>query len=224
MFNIILRTLIVFAIIVAGLRFTGKRQIGQLQPFELVVTLLLAEMASSPIENPGKPFWSALVPIITLLAVQIFLAYITLKSEKLRALVCGTPNIIIKNGIIQRQELKKLRYNLNDMLEQLRAKDMPNVDDVEFAILETNGHLSVLPKSQKRPVTPSDLNIPTKYEGIPYTLIMDGHVMHENLKKINLDLTWLAEQLKPSALDAKDVFFAYIDTQGNFKFQPKPRT
>jgi len=177
-----------------------------------VVTLLLAGMTSSPIENPDKAFWSALVPIITLLVIQIFLAYITLKSEKLRALVCGTPNIVIKNGIIQRQELKKLRYNLNDMLEQLRAKDMPNVDDVEFAILETNGHLSVIPKSQKRPVTASDLNIPTKYEGIPYTLIMDGHIMHENLKKVSLDLAWLAEQLKPSALAPEEVFFAYIDT------------
>lgn len=222
MLNVILRTLFVFAIIVAGLRFTGKRQIGQLQPFELVVTLLLAEMASTPIENPEKPFLFSLVPIITLLAVQIFLAYITLKSEKLRALICGTPNIIIKNGTIQRQELKKLRYNLNDMLEQLRAKDMPNVDDVEFAILETNGHLSVIPKSQKRPVTPSDLNISTNYEGIPYTLIMDGHIMHENLKKIDLDVSWLTEQLKPSALNPKDIFFAYIDTQGNFRFQPKP--
>ena len=219
--NIIFRTLIVFTIIVAGLRFTGKRQIGQLQPFELVVTLLLAEMASSPIENPDKAFWSTLVPIITLLAVQIFLAYVTLKSEKLRALVCGTPNIVIKNGVIQRQELKKLRYNLNDMLEQLRAKDMPNIDDVEFAILETNGHLSVIPKSQKRPVTASDLNIPTKYEGIPYTLIMDGHIMHENLKKVSLDLAWLAEQLKPSALAPEEIFFAYIDTQGNFRFQPQ---
>jgi len=169
-------------------------------------------MTSSPIENPDKPFWSTLVPIITLLAVQIFLAYVTLKSEKLRALVCGTPNIVIKNGVIQRQELKKLRYNLNDMLEQLRAKDMPNIDDVEFAILETNGHLSVIPKSQKRPVTASDLNIPTKYEGIPYTLIMDGHIMHENLKKVSLDLAWLAEQLKPSALAPEEVFFAYIDT------------
>ena len=114
-----------------------------------MVTLLLAGMTSSPIENPDKAFWSALVPIITLLVIQIFLAYITLKSEKLRALVCGTPNIVVKNGIIQRQELNKLRYNLNDMLEQLRAKDMPNVDDVEYAILETNGHLSVIPKSQK---------------------------------------------------------------------------
>ena len=177
-----------------------------------MVTLLLAGMTSSPIENPDKAFWSALVPIITLLVIQIFLAYITLKSEKLRALVCGTPNIVVKNGIIQRQELNKLRYNLNDMLEQLRAKDMPNIDDVEFAILETNGHLSVIPKSQKRPVTASDLNIPTKYEGIPYTLIMDGHIMHENLKKVSLDLAWLAEQLKPSALAPEEVFFAYIDT------------
>jgi len=221
MLNILFRTLLVFAIIVIGLRFTGKRQIGQLQPFELVVTLLLAEMASNPIDNPDVSLLSALVPILTLLFAQIALAYVTLKSEKLRAFVCGTPNIVIQNGKINRDELKKLRYNLNDMLEQLRAKDMTDVDDVEFAILETNGHLSVIPKSQKRPITPADLNIPTKYEGIPYTLVMDGHIMHENLKKINLDATWLKERLSQYSLVPKDVFFAYIDTQGNFRFQCK---
>lgn len=199
----------------------GKRQIGQLQPFELVITILIAELAAIPMQDVGVPFIHGLVPILALALAQVILSYFSLKSERFRAFICGSPNIVIENGKIKEKELEKLRYNLNDLLEQLRSKDMANVSDVEFAILETGGQLNVIPKSQKRPVTPEDLNISTKYEAIPLTIIMDGHIQHKNLKTANLDIPWLYDQLKSQNIKPEDVFFAYLDSTGVFHMQPK---
>ncbi len=215
------RALILYTVVVLVMRLMGKRQIGQLQPFEFVVAILIADLAAVPMENAGVPLASGLVPIFALLLAQLALSFITLRSERVRALVCGSPSIVIQNGKIDYQELKKLRLNLNDLLEQLRDKEMGNISDVEFAILETTGHLSVIPKSQKRPVTPADLNLPTDYEGIPLTLIMDGHIHHLNLSKANLDIEWLMEQLKKRDLMPEQVFFASLDTKGVLIVQPR---
>lgn len=215
------RALILYAFVVLVMRIMGKRQIGQLQPFELVVAIMIADLAAVPMENAGVPLISGLVPIFALLLAQLSLSYITLKSERARALVCGSPSIVIQNGRIDYQELTKQRLNLNDLLEQLRDKNLANVTDVEFAILETTGHLSVIPKSQKRPVTPEDLHLSTPYEGIPLTLIMDGHIHHQNLSKANLDLPWLRSQLEAAVLQAEDVLIASLDTQGRLNIQQK---
>lgn len=219
-----IRTLILYAIVVFVMRIMGKRQIAQLQPFELVVAILIADLAAIPMENTGIPLISGIIPIFALLLAQITLSFLSLKSERIRAFICGSPNIIIENGKINYKELERERINLNDLLEQLRAKDMPNIADVEFAILETGGQLNVIPKSQKRPLTPNDLNLPTSYEGIPHTLIMDGHIHHQNLAKANLDIPWLMEQLEKKNLNARDVFFASLDTQGNLEIQTRHRS
>jgi len=175
MLIVLIRTLLLYAIVIVAMRLMGKRQIGQLQPFELVVTLLLSELAAIPMENPGIPLIYGLTPILTLLTAQVILSFISLKSERARSLICGTPNVLIENGKIMEHELQRLRYNLSDLLEQLRANNIPNVADVEFAILETSGQLSVVPKSQKRPVITEDLQLDTKYEGIPYTVKESGY-------------------------------------------------
>lgn len=223
MLNVFFRSLILYLVVVLVMRIMGKRQIGQLQPFELVVTLMIAELASIPMQNVGIPLVNGLVPIFALTLAQLALSYITLKSSKARQFICGSPSIVIMNGKINQQELKRLRYNLNDLLEQLRSKDIANVTDVEFAILETGGQLNVIPKSQKRPLVPQDLEVCTNYEGLPHTLVMDGRIQHLNLKKANLDIPWLEEQLKQRGLKAKDVFFASLDTQGTLEIQPKER-
>jgi len=200
----------------------GKREVGQLQPFELVVFLIISEMAAISMENTGIPITSSIVPIITVVILQVFLALLNLKSERARAMICGKPTILIENGKILEQELRRTRVNVNDLLEQMRAKNIYNIADVEYGILETNGHLSVLPKSQKRPVQPEDLNIPTKYEGLPTTLIIDGKVNHDNLRKMNLDEKWLQNELaKFGVQNLKHVFFASLDTLGNLFFQLK---
>lgn len=222
MLIVLVRTLILYALVVIAMRFMGKRQIGQLQPFELVVTIMLSELAAIPMENPGIPLINGITPILTLLVAQVVLSFISLKSERARAVICGTPSVLIENGKIVELELQRLRYNLSDLMEQLRAKNIPNVADVEFAILETSGQLSVVPKSQKRPVIPEDLQLNTKYEGIPYTVIMDGHIIHKNLTKMNLDLHWLLEQLKSQGiLRPEDVLFASLDSEGRLYYQKK---
>ena len=218
----IIRTLILFAVVVIGLRLMGKRQIGQLQPYELVIVIMLSALAAIPMENTGVPLISGLIPILTLIVLHVALSVATLKSEKARGVICGTPSVLIENGKIVQQELSRLRYNINELMEQLRAKNMPNIADVEFAILETSGQLSVIPKSQKRPLIPEDMNLPTKYEGLPVTLIIDGYVFHKNLAKINLNEDWLrAELQKFNIKNFKDVLFASLDSEGKLFFQPK---
>lgn len=204
------------------MRIMGKRQIGQLQPFELVIAILIADLAAVPMQNTGIPLINGVVPIITLLLAQVSISFITLKSEKARAIICGTPNIVIENGKIREDELKRMRFDLNDLIEQLRSKNVYNISDVEFAIMETTGHLSVIVKSQKRPVTPEDMQLETQYEGIPLTLILDGRINHKNLSLARLNVSWLMEQISLFGYDRiEQIFFASLDTQGKLFLQAK---
>ena len=216
------RTLILFTLVVVTMRVMGKRQIGELQPFELAVAILISELAAVPMQNPGIPLVNGIIPILTLLIAQMTLSFISLKSVKARGIICGKPSILIANGKIQEDQLRKEMFTLNDLLEQLRINNIPNIADVEFAILETNGQLSVIPKSQKRPVTTEDLNLTTDYEGLPLSLIIDGSVNYQNLQKANLDQAWLLNEIKKFGADKpEDVLFASIDTQGNLYCQTK---
>ena len=222
MLVVFIRTVILYALVVVVMRVMGKRQIGQLQPFELVVAIMISELAAIPMANTGIPLIYGVIPILTLLVAQVALAYISLSSEKARGVICGTPSILVENGKILEKEMHKLRYNINDLLEQLRAKNFPNIADIEFAILETSGQLSVIPKSQKRPLNPEDLQLPTAYEGLPLTLIIDGEVMQKNLDRANLNVKWLESELAKFGVKQLDrVLFASLDTQGKLLFQPK---
>ncbi len=222
MLLIIIRTLILYAAVVIVMRVMGKREIGQLQPFELVVALMIADLAAIPMQDTGIPLLSGIIPITVLMAAQVVLSYVALKSEKARGIICGRPSVLVENGKIVEGELRRLRYNLNDLLEQLRAKDYSNLADVEFAILETNGQLSVIPKSQKRALRPEDIQIKTNYEGMPVTLVIDGKVKQENLSKVNLDEKWLRSELQKFGIkDPGEVFFASLDTVGNLFYQLK---
>ncbi len=216
------RTLILFTLVVVTMRVMGKRQIGELQPFELAVAILISELAAVPMQNTGIPLISGIIPILTLLIAQMALSFISLKSIKARGIICGKPSILIANGKIQEAELKKEMFTLNDLLEQLRINNTPNIADVEFAILETNGQLSVIPKSQKRAISAEDLNIPTNYEGLPLDLIVDGSINYNNLQKANLNITWLLGELKKLGIDKpENILFASLDSQGNLYWQTK---
>lgn len=222
MLVVFMRTLILYAIVVVIMRIMGKRQIGQLQPFELVVAIMISELAAVPMQNTGIPLINGIIPILTLLIAQIALSFISLKSTKARALICGKPSILVENGKIDEAQLRSEMYTLNDLLEQLRSKNIASISDVEFAILETNGQLSVLPKSQKRPVNPEDLQLPTKYEGLPLDLVVDGEINYKNLEKAGLDEGWLASELgKFGISNLRDALFASLDTSGNLYFQKK---
>jgi uncharacterized membrane protein YcaP (DUF421 family) len=198
----------------------GKRQIGQLEPYELVVAIMIAELAAIPMEDKAIPLINGLAPIFTLFFIQVCISVINMKCLWFRSIMDGNPSIVIRDGKIDIQELTKSRYNINELLEQLRVKGFANIADVEFAILETSGNLSVIPKSQKRPVTPEDLQIDTEYEGLPVPLIIDGRIQYDNLAEVNLTADWLKNELgKFNITEIKDVFLASLDTQGKLFFQ-----
>jgi len=221
---VVIRTLILYTLVVIALRLMGKREIGQLQPFELVVILMISDLAAIPSQNVGIPLLNGIIPILVLLLTSLTLAWISLKSEKARALICGAPSILIQRGKILENELRKNSYNLTDLLEELRLRNVPNIADVEFAVLETNGQLSVFPKSQKRPLVPDDMHITTKFEGLPLALIMDGKLNRNNLQQSNKDLHWLNEELKKHSIDKlEEVFLASLDSSGSLFVQAKER-
>lgn len=218
---IIIRTLILYAGVVVFLRLMGKRQVGQLQPYELVIIIMISELAAIPMQNTTIPAIYGLIPIFVLFAAHVTLSFISLKSERGRAVINGKPTIVIENAKIMEDDIRRMRYNINDLLEQLRGKNVTNVADVEFAILETNGNLSVILKSDKRPVQPQDMGLKPEAASLPITLVADGRLFHENLKKINQDIKWLENELKKAGTTYKKVFFANIDSQGKLFIQNK---
>jgi uncharacterized membrane protein YcaP (DUF421 family) len=219
-----LRTILLYFLVMVTIRVMGKHQIGQLQPFELVITIMISELAAIPMQDTEIPLINGIIPIITLLFIQTSLSLITLKNTRARRIICGNASILIENGWINEAEIARLRYSLTDLLEQLRLKDLPNIADVEFAILETSGKLSVIPKSQKRPVVPEDLKVDTAYEGLPLTLILDGQVQRHNLQKNRLSEEWLRTQLNAFGINSwEEVLLASQDTMGKLFIQPKIR-
>lgn len=221
LFEQIYRTVFVYLLVLLIIRMMGKREIGQLSPFDFVVAIIIAELAAIPMEATDLPLWHSIIPLVVLGLLEVFMSYATLFSRTLRGIVCGHPQVVIKNGRMLRKEMRKARYNLDEIMEQLREKGIVEVSDVEFAILETSGKLSVILKSQHRPVTPADLGIATPYEGLPTMLVMDGNVLTKNLKEVNLSEDWLNEQLKKQGLCAKDVLLVTLGTDGRLFINKK---
>lgn len=219
MLLIAVRALVLYALLVTVMRLMGKRQIGQLQPFELVITIVIAELAVIPMSDTGIPLTNGIIGILVLLAAEIFLSLLVLHSEKAREIVCGVPTILIKNGKLIPENLQRLRLNLNDLLEQLRNKEYPNVSDIAFAILENNGTLSVIPKSDVKPPAAKDLGQLLPQPAFPITLILDGKINHKNLKIAGITADTIARQANAQQIEnLGDVFFAQLNTQGQIDF------
>ncbi len=216
------RTVVLYLAVLLAVRIMGKREVGELSAFDLVVAIMIAELAAMSMERINMPLHEGLVPIFTLVGLEILLSYLSLKSHTIRGLVDGAPSIVIANGKIVEKELRKLRYNVSDLIGQLREKDVANIADVEYAVLETSGELSVVLKSSKRPVTPEDLGLPTKYEGLPVPLIFDGHIHYNNLRSLRLDQAWLLAEVRKQGLERiEDVLYASLDTDGNLYISEK---
>jgi uncharacterized membrane protein YcaP (DUF421 family) len=216
------RTAILYLAVLVAIRIMGKREVGQLSAFDLVVAIMIAELAAMSMEQIEMPLHEGLIPIFTLVALEILLSYLSLKSHTIRTIVDGAPSIVIANGKIIEKELRKLRYNMNDLLGQLREKDVPNIADVQYAVLETSGELSVVLKGEKRPVTPEDLGLPVKYEGMPTPLIFDGHIHYKNLRGLQLDEDWLLCEIRKKGLtQVAEVLFASLDTNGKLYISEK---
>lgn len=220
--DVIWKTAILYLVVVVSMRLMGKRQIGELQPFEFGIAVMISELAAFPLTESDKDIWYGIVAIGILVLCQFIFSVLSIKSVRFRGILCGRPRVVIKNGRLLEQNLTRELYTINDLLEQLRILNVQNISDVEYGILETNGQLSIVLKSQKRAVTPADLGIETKYEGISLDLIIDGSILEHNLKLAKLDRNWLMNKLKENGWsNPKDIFYACLDSEGNFYFQPK---
>jgi len=219
--GIAVRTTAVYLFLLVMVRIMGKREIGQLSPFDLVVAIIIGELAAVALELESD-LAKALAPIALIALYELLLSYASLKSHVLRRLIAGTPTVVIENGRILYENLRWNRYNMNDLLSQLREKDVFSPAEVEYAILEPSGRISVLKRSQHRAVTPADLHIDTGYEGLSLPLICDGVVQLKNMEKLSLSMDWLNDQLRSSDVhDVKDVALALIDTGGKLYISRK---
>lgn len=224
MYILIMRTIILYFFALLIIRLMGKRQIGELQPFELVITVMISELATLPMQDIRIPLTHAIIPSITLLILQISLAFMELKSEKARIILSGKPSILIEHGKINIEELKKQKININDLLEEIRLKDFYNLEDIEYAILETSGQVSIIPKAHLACITKEDIGANYIQEKLPITLILDGKINKQNLTLINKNNEWLIKQLQKNNISKPgDVFLAIFNTKGNFYYQLKER-
>lgn len=231
--TIFLRTVFIYFAVFIVMRIMGKREIGKLSVFDLVISIMIAEIAVFVIEDIKRPLAEGLVPIATLVVIQIGIAFVSLKNQTIRKWFDGPPSIIIEKGKINRDEMRKQRYNLDDLMIQLRQSNVTNVADVEFAILETTGKLTVLRKEDSGTAAekPGELgDLPDKdkpqfrYEGLPLPLIMDGKVQDDNLQKIEKTRFWLKNQIQAKGIsEFKDIFFCSIDHRGNLFVDRKRR-
>jgi uncharacterized membrane protein YcaP (DUF421 family) len=204
------------------MRLMGKKQIGEMEPFELVIAIMISELASLPMQDTRISILRGIIPIITLLFLQTCFALIQLKSEKMRLILSGKPSILISNGKLDFKELKKEKFNLNDLLEELRLQGYYNVSDVEYAILETSGKISVIPKTNLSPTTKEDMKIPSTQDTLPLTLILDGKINLKNLNTLNKNRSWLKNMLKKNNVHSiEEVLIAMVDSKGKFFYQCK---
>lgn len=211
MITVFLRTIILYISMIFAMRIMGKKQVGELQPSELVVSIAISDLASIPMQDMDQPLLSGLIPIITLMCLEVMLSFLTLKSRFVRDVLSGRPCILISHGVIREKEMARLRYNLADLTEELRTAGYPDIREIEYAVLETTGNLSIIPVSGKRPVTPDDLNIKTKPSFVMITVISDGKLIKESLAGTNHSEDWLKSELaKRNIRKYSDVFYAAV--------------
>lgn len=190
-----IRTLILYFLILVSMRLMGKRQLGEMELSEFIVAALTADLAATPLQDIGTPLLNGLVPIITLFSLEILIAGLSLKSVKARGLIFGRPEIIIKNGRINTGAMRSNRFTVDELMQELRSKSFIDISEIQYAILETNGQLNVIPYPDKQPLTPNHLGISADDPGYPHIIISEGRVLDNNLRLTGRDQNWLAKQL-----------------------------
>lgn len=215
------RAIILYLIVLIVMRLMGKREIGQLQPFELAISIMIADLASIPMTEIGIPIFNGIVPILGLLVMHLLISIVNLKSLKAREIICGKPSILIYRGKIDEKQLKKERFTINELEERLRGNNVYNLGDVEYAILETSGQVTVIQKPEKRNTMPEDFGITPEYEGIPYDLVVDGKVMEQNLKKIGKNYAWLKKEVGKFHMNPEEALVVTLDGKGQIFCQKK---
>ena len=208
------RTLFLHLVLIFAVRLMGKRQIGEMEPAEFVVTMLVANLAAIPMQDGAIPLYSGLVPILTVLGMELVLSGLILRSVRLRRLLCGKPVILIDNGKILQENLKSARINLDELTGQLRAKDVLDIRTVQFAILETSGDLSVFPYPKEKPASAKDAGVQATGQHLPVTVVEDGYLSRENLERAKKDEKWLEKVLSQHNCGIQDTFLLTVDESG----------
>ena len=222
MSTILVRALLVYILVLIVIRLMGKRQVGEMQPFEFVITLIIADLACIPMAEIAVPLVHGIVPIFVLLVLHFFICFLSRKSMFVRYLISGRSAIVISPSGINYKELKKLNMNLDDLIEAVRGCDVFNLDDIAYAIIETNGKMCVIKKSNIEPATRDDMNIQAEPSSLPVNIIMDGKLMKENVLLTGIDLNFINMVLQKAKINKiKEVLIFTLDNQGNCYIQAK---
>ena len=210
------RTIILYILLIVGIRIMGKRQVGELEPSELVLALLISDLAAVPMQDFGIPLAAGVIPIITLLCITMILSVLTMKSIRFRVLMCGRPSVVIQDGTLHRNEMERNRVTIDELMEELRMQGITDITTIKYAILETNGRLSVLLRAEEQPVTAKQMGIATEDVALPLVIINDGRLLSHNLKIRGLNETWLKKQLDAQGVHrVEDVFLMTVDEQNH---------
>ena len=219
-----LRTIVLYLILIAVVRLMGKRQVGQMEPSEFVVTMLIANLAAIPMQDGGIPLLSGLVPILTVMGVELILSELSMRSIFWRKLLCGKPVILVENGRVLQKNLRRTGVTLDELTGHLRLKDVLDVRTVQYAILETDGNLSVFPYPETRPASAKDAGIQPQAQYLPITVIADGHLFQENLTLLGKDGAWVEAVLRDHHTDLAHTFLLTADKSGKLLFLKKEET
>ena len=210
-----LRTLLMYLMLLLAVRLSGKRQLGQLEPAEFVVTMLIANLAGIPLEDGDVPLLAGAVPILTLLAGELLLTWLTVGSLRLRRLLCGKPVILIDNGALLTDNLRRTRLTVDELTSRLRQKDVLSIRDVQFAVLETNGQLSVFPWPDTRPPSAREAGVETEARDLPVTLVEDGKLNTDNLPRAGRSRAWVQARLREHGVSLRQTLLLTVDSAGS---------
>ena len=221
---IFLRTIILYALLLLGLRLMGKRQLGELELSEFVVSVMIADLAANPLQDIGVPLLNGLIPVVTLLCCELLISYLVLKSLRFRQLLCGRPSMLIANGQVDQREMRKNRFTLDELAEELRKQSITDISKIQYAILETDGKLNTILYPAEQPVTAAQLGIAVDDPGYPTILINDGRILSNNLRRMGRDEKWLRKELRArGAADAAEVYLLTLNQAGQIYYAEKER-
>lgn len=220
---VLIRSLILYIVVIFGVRLMGKRQLGELQPSELVITILISNIATLPLEDTSIPLVLGILPILTLVCFEAVVSWLTLKSLRMRRIISGRPKIIIRDGQIEQATMRDLRLSVDDLMTALRQQQVFDISQVQFAVMETTGTVSVCLRAACQPLTPEDISLKKAAQNPPIAVIQDGRVMEKSLAMLGKNQTWLEQKLAEHRLTEKQVFLMVSDAEGNCTVIPKKR-
>lgn len=219
MLTILIRAILLYAVLTLTMRGMGKRQLGQFQPYEFVMAMLIANLVATPMSDVSTPLIHGVLPVAALYITHALITILCMHSDRIRALISGKPSLIISRGVVQQKELERLCLTISDLMEGLRTAGFLDPGEVGTAVMEANGTITAFPHASRRPVSTGEMGVDPGYEGLPMTLIMDGRIQPHNLNSAQLTEEWLEGILAAHGLKEEDVFLASLDTQGRMAVQ-----